>query len=181
MAKTFLAVAVASNLIAALLAEWPVNLLVAAGGVAGFALVEHLSRAAERGLAALLAGSYYRLNVPAALRPARGARWSTPAGLVLANLGGNREGRREPSSSCRRWPALGLTSQPHQDLVDNDQTGRQLPAWRDGAVGCWPRLGAGRCGEMTMRQMQSVDRSDRLTAILIMINVAALVLLAFVL
>jgi hypothetical protein len=37
MAKTFLAVAVASNLIAALLAEWPVNLLVAAGGVAGFA------------------------------------------------------------------------------------------------------------------------------------------------
>jgi hypothetical protein len=49
MAKTFLAVAVASNLIAALLAEWPVNLLVAAGGVAGFALVEHLSRAAGRG------------------------------------------------------------------------------------------------------------------------------------
>jgi hypothetical protein len=45
MSKTFLAVAVASNLIAALLAEWPVNLLVAAGGVAGFALVEHLSRA----------------------------------------------------------------------------------------------------------------------------------------
>jgi hypothetical protein len=49
MAKTYLAVAVAINLIAALLAEWPVNLLVAAGGVAGFALVEHLSRAAERG------------------------------------------------------------------------------------------------------------------------------------
>jgi hypothetical protein len=45
MSKIFLAVAVASNLIAALLAEWPVNLLVAAGGVAGFALVEHLSRA----------------------------------------------------------------------------------------------------------------------------------------
>ena len=42
MSKTFLAVAVASNLIAA---ELPVNLLVAAGGVAGFALVEHLSRA----------------------------------------------------------------------------------------------------------------------------------------
>ena len=48
MAKTFLAAAVASNLIAALLAEWPVNLLVAAGGVVGFALVEHLSRAAGR-------------------------------------------------------------------------------------------------------------------------------------
>jgi hypothetical protein len=32
-----------------------------------------------------------------------------------------------------------------------------------------------------MRQMQSVDRADRLTAILIMINAAALVLLAFVL
>jgi len=39
----------------------------------------------------------------------------------------------------------------------------------------------GDAGEMTMRQMQSVDHSDRLTAILIMINVAALVLLAFVL
>jgi hypothetical protein len=32
-----------------------------------------------------------------------------------------------------------------------------------------------------MRQMQSVDRSDRLTAILILVNIAALVLLAFVL
>jgi hypothetical protein len=50
MSKIFLAAAVASNLIAALLAEWPVNLLVAAGGVAGFALIERLtSRAAGRG------------------------------------------------------------------------------------------------------------------------------------
>jgi hypothetical protein len=48
MSKTLLVAAVASNLIAALLAEWPVNLLVAAGGVAGFALVEHLSRATGR-------------------------------------------------------------------------------------------------------------------------------------
>ena len=32
-----------------------------------------------------------------------------------------------------------------------------------------------------MRQMQSVGRSDRLTAILILINAVALVLLAFVL
>jgi hypothetical protein len=39
----------------------------------------------------------------------------------------------------------------------------------------------GDAGEMTMRQMQSVDRSDRLTAILILVNIAALVLLAFVL
>jgi hypothetical protein len=38
----------------------------------------------------------------------------------------------------------------------------------------------GEAGEMTMGQMQ-VTRTDRLTAILIMINVAALVLLAFVL
>jgi hypothetical protein len=65
MAKTYLAVAVASNLIAALLAEWPVNLLVAAGGVAGFALVEHLSRAAGRGLSG-------------AERPARGGRLKHP-------------------------------------------------------------------------------------------------------
>ena len=35
--------------------------------------------------------------------------------------------------------------------------------------------------EMTMRQMQSVDRADRLTAILVMINAVALVVLAFVL
>jgi hypothetical protein len=42
------------------------------------------------------------------------------------------------------------------------------------------RLGAGRCVEND-RQMQSVDRTDRLIAILIMINVVALVLLAFVL
>jgi hypothetical protein len=39
----------------------------------------------------------------------------------------------------------------------------------------------GDAGEMTMQRMQSVDRTDRLIAILIIINVAALVLLAFVL
>jgi hypothetical protein len=39
----------------------------------------------------------------------------------------------------------------------------------------------GEAGKMTMRQTQSVDRADRLTAILIMINAVALVLLAFVL
>jgi hypothetical protein len=79
----------------------------------------------------------------------------------------------EPSSSS----ALGLTSPL---LITTSRPAATGLAWRSRGMLASPRSGAMR-GEMTMRQMQSVDRSDRLTAILILINAVALVLLAFVL
>jgi hypothetical protein len=78
----------------------------------------------------------------------------------------------KPSASCRRWPGLG----PYQAPVDNN---RLAGGYRLGVAEPWDA--GDDAGGMTMRQMQSVDRADRLTAILIMINAAALVLLAFVL
>jgi hypothetical protein len=81
----------------------------------------------------------------------------------------------EASSSCRRWPARPVS--PTKTLLI---TTSLAGSYRPGMAEPWDAGLAserGDAGGITM----SVDRSDRLTAILILVNIAALVLLAFVL